>query len=301
MIGISGAASSGKTTLAHLLLSLFPPEATVFLIQQDDFLVRKTLLVPFYSHLHSRSGFEEEEGVEEEEYDADCAAAYDMEAFKRILRYTKQKGRLPGRYRSAQDVNTEREVALGLAGVGTEVREELSNVLAQSGIVANGRAICIVDGALIYPDPEIRDLLDIKLFLRTSKATSLSRRLSRPEYSGPHVGREFFWRTRAYFENMVWRNYMREYAPLFEERDVEGFPERRVCEGLRVRMQPGLDGGVGETLRWAVRVVLRDRGEVDEREGEGELGNGVAEEGTVAQGRGVMWLERVRRKLYDWI
>lgn len=255
--------------------------------------MRKSLLVPCALRYRSDSG---SDGIGEEEYDADCASAYDMEAFKRILRYAKREGRLPGRYRSAQDVESEREVALGMPGVGAEVREELSNVLAQSGIFANGRAVGVVDGALLYPDTEIRELLDVKIFLRSSKCTSSSRRLS-----GPHVGGEFFWRTRPYFEDVVWRNYVREYAPLFQEGDVEGWPARRVCEGLRVRMQPGLDGGVGETVRLAVGVVVREGKETEEREGGRGGVKDVEEEGILTLGRGFGWVEKVRRKVYDWI
>lgn len=304
LIGISGAASAGKTTLAHLMLSLFSMETgkgtrpQAFLVQQDDFLVRKTLLVP--SRSRSDASGSDGEG-KEEEYDANCASAYDMVAFKRILRYAKREGRLPGRYRSAQDVETERENALRLQGVGAEMRAELANVIVQSGIFANRRVVGIVDGALLYPDPEIRELLDIKLFLRSSRATSLSRRLSRPEYAGSHVGGEYFWRTRLYFENVVWRNYVREYAPLFEYGDVEGFPRRSVCDGLRIRMQPGLDGGVGETLRWAVGVIVRDVREVEEFGGKREVEKGLEEEKTLPLARGLVLLERVRRKLYDWI
>ncbi|KAL9117267.1 MAG: hypothetical protein Q9187_006201 [Circinaria calcarea] len=224
-----------------------------------------------------------------------------MVAFKRILQYAKREGRLPGRYRSAQDVETERENALRLPGVEVEMRAELADILSKSGVFASRRVVGIVDGALLYPDPEIRDLLDIKLFLCSSRATSLSRRLSRPEYAGLHVGGEYFWRTRPYFENVVWRNYVREYAPLFEYGDVEGFPNKAVCDGLRIRMQPGLDGGVGETLRWAVEVLVRDGGKIEEFYRNREAEKDAEEEGRLPLARGLILLERVRRKLYDWI
>ena len=280
-----------------------------FVLQLDNFRVRRGLLTPSpslsYPHTRTRTrtgGAEEEEEEEEDDYyDADSVSAYDTLLFKRVLQYAKRKGRVPAPYCSAQDGNTERGLALGLSGLGVEVRQDLSTILAQSGVLANARAVVVVDGALLYADPQIRDLLDIRLFLRTSKGTALSRRFSRFEDAGTCVDRECFWRTRSYFEDPVWRNYVREYAPLFEEGDVEGEPERRICDGLRVRVQPRLDLGVGDTLRWGVGVVVRDGGEVDERVGKRDVGEVGEEDRNSVLGKGFVWLEWVRRKLYDWV
>ena len=112
-----------------------------------------------------------------------------------------------------------------MSSVDHAVIEELKVTLNNWGGLAEGRPIGITDRFLVYQDLTIRDLLDIKVFLRTSKEESRTRRFERPDYKGSEMGGEFFWRTEDYFEMFVWPNYMREHEFLFEDAD-EGKPQR---------------------------------------------------------------------------
>ena len=174
LIGISGNLSSGKTTLAHLLRHILSPTNPVFIIHQDDFFIPKHLLVP------SGTG----------ELDADCADAIDVAAFLRLLGYAKREGRLPSTLRTL--LAEEYERARALASVDEAVVEDLKTSVGNSGVLQEGRPVGMVEGFLLYQDPAIRELLDIKVFLRTSKEDSRARRFERPDYTSSEVGGEFF-------------------------------------------------------------------------------------------------------------
>jgi hypothetical protein len=61
---------------------------------------------------------------------------------------------------------------------------------------------------------ELMQLLDVKLFLPTSKATAGRRRFNRCEYlDHPHGERApgQMWKAQGYFENVVWKNYLKDH------------------------------------------------------------------------------------------
>lgn len=238
LIGLSGITSSGKTTLAHILSQIFPPNTPVFTLHQDDFLVPKRLLVP------SSNG----------EVDAHCHDAIDYAALKRVLDYAKREGKLPPTFNTVQAEEDERMQAIRL--VSQDQMNELRDLVIRSGMFETGRPIGIVDGFLLYHDPTIRSLLDVKLVLRASKDKARRRRFERPEYMEFQAGD--FWLTRDYFDSIIWRNYGQEYGPLFENGNVEGRPIEGVCEALRIVVQPGLDQSIPEILKWAVESIVKD-------------------------------------------
>ncbi|AEO61584.1 hypothetical protein MYCTH_2311889 [Thermothelomyces thermophilus ATCC 42464] len=170
--------------------------------------------------------------------------------------------------------------------------------------------VCILDGFLLYSPPPstptptststaaaaaaavssplrgVMAQLDVKLFLKASKAKALERRGARDGYV--HV--DGFWKDPpGYVERVVWPNYVEAHRWLFERGDVEGGRlDRAVLEREGI-LTPGLDpdpdggeaggesgggggeeGGVGvgvggnqdiefgKILEWAVEVVMRE-------------------------------------------
>lgn len=238
LIGLSGVSSFGKTTISHLLRLILPPSSPIFILHQDDFFIPKHLLVP------SSTG----------ELGADCQDAVDFAAFKKMLKYAKCEGSLPTNFYTMQSEEDERSLAVST--VDFELIDELKDLILRSGILEFGRPIGIVDGFLLYHNPTIRKLLDVKILLRASKEKSKTLRFQRPDYTGPNVGDEFFWRTPEYFEKVVWRNYSQKHSHLFEEGDPEGKPLETVCDSLRISVQPKLDQNVDDVLRWTVQSIV---------------------------------------------
>ncbi|KAK5101825.1 ribosylnicotinamide kinase [Lithohypha guttulata] len=294
IIGLSGPSSSGKTTLARLLRQIFninPGSSNrtsplrLFILHEDDF-YKTDKLIP-------RDTFTSAEHGERELDDWDCVESIDLPLLKRVLGHVKRCGVGPDDFASKEDQNT-----VGESGVDEgEVREyqgrvrewvDALNMGLNSGAGAiNGTAtvnVCILDGFLLYPDPnskhgsqekelyEILDpLLDLKLFLPSSRQKTIERRTKRTGY----VTLEGFWADPpGYVEDVVWPNYARDHAWLFDGGDGDGDGseasrqqaiddgrvDRDVAARYGVHIGPGSgDVHLREILPWAIekiRVVL---------------------------------------------
>ncbi|KAL8725810.1 MAG: hypothetical protein Q9181_006276 [Wetmoreana brouardii] len=242
LIGLSGSPLSGKTTLAHLLSSILPPVTQWFIIHQADFFNPQRLLVP------DNNG----------EVDSDGRHAINFSAFKRVLEYAKHEGRLPPALLSLQP-EAERECAL--SKISSAVMEQMQASLVNVQSLQSGQPIVIVEGSSLYRSETVRSLLDIKFLLRTSKEIAKTRRFEESNNldsnsEGTHHDRI------DYFDRVVWRNYIREHEVLFEDGNVEGRPQRRICEGVGIQVQPDLDTSLSETLQWVLDVFRRDIEEV---------------------------------------
>lgn len=127
-----------------------------------------------------------------------------------------------------------------------KLREEVSSSCALSPYNAQSESesskiiIIILEGFLLYHRVDILQRLDCALFLRLSKSEAKRRRMSRPGYGAEAQGGEF-WKTEEYFEECVWRNYVRVHAGLFEG---GGCGEGEGDRGERERKGEG-DCGVG--------------------------------------------------------
>ena len=136
--------------------------------------------------------------------------------------------------------------------IGASKMEEARERVAT---VRKGRAVGIVEGYLLYQDQEIRGIVDVKLFLRTSQAEGKVRRMRRPGYGDPET--KDFWRMEGYYEECVWANYVKENRWMFEGGDVEGRVDETVCTKEGLLVQPGVDQDIEETFEWAVHILCR--------------------------------------------
>ncbi|KAL9015786.1 MAG: hypothetical protein Q9185_006843 [Variospora sp. 1 TL-2023] len=239
MIGLSGAPASGKTTLTHLLSAILPPSTPSFIIYQDDFFVRKHLLIP---------------GADGE-LEVDYRRTVDFSAFKKLIKYSKREGQLPPGYRSLQpEQSRERALSQISSGVIENMRASLASVLS----LRDGQPVGIVDGFMLFHSATIRDLLDVKILLRASKEVSKLRYEEHTKAIGGSAGKGGdLWETLGYFDRVLWQIYVGEYAVLFEDRIVEGRPVPSVCEDIGISVQPKVDMGVEEVLQWVADILRR--------------------------------------------
>lgn len=98
-------------------------------------------------------------------------------------------------------------------------------------------------------------MFDGRLFLRLDHQEAKRRRLTRRNY-GVEAKEGEFWKTEDYFETMVWRNYVERHADFFEDGNVEGCIDRKVCRSREIAVQDGTNVKTESCLNWAVDIVI---------------------------------------------
>ncbi|KAI8963373.1 P-loop containing nucleoside triphosphate hydrolase protein [Daldinia sp. FL1419] len=244
IVGISGASSSGKTTLARLLRDVFP---NAFVLHEDDFF-RPEAELPY------------KEGLR----DWDCAEAINIPDMKRALEYIRANGTFPPFVDSKEDQNSIGECPVSAAAISA-AKAKVASWLepgqpGHSILSTSNLRICLLDGFLLYSPALyagcIPPLLDAKLFLLVSKARATERRERRDGY----VTLEGFWADPpGYVEKVVWPNYVAAHAGLFEGGDVEGTLDEGVLreKGILAQSGKGLDVDMETTFSWAVDELMR--------------------------------------------
>jgi nicotinamide/nicotinate riboside kinase len=234
LLGISGPSSSGKTTLSRLLRDIFPPSLLTILHLDDFYLTDTSIPV--------KSGIQ----------DWDCIESLNLPELKSALEYIKEHGKSPPSFVSKEDQNS-----VGDHGVDEKIveglRARVKEVVEKKGWRTR---IAIVDGFLLFSEDmkDIRQLFDLKLFLRTSYHTAKRRREARSGY----VTLEGFWEDPpGYVDKIVWPNYVKDHSFLFKGGDVEGDLDERVCGEIGVQAMPReAEESMGKCLEWAVQILV---------------------------------------------
>jgi nicotinamide/nicotinate riboside kinase len=187
--------------------------------------------------------------------DADGPAGVDFENLVETLSYVKANGgKLPDTFKSWQSDVFPGQEASALRMVPEETLKQLSDKVSAQLEDAK-YSIVITEGFLLYHMPDIRTKLDGKLFMRLNHQKARRRRLTRPSY-GAEAKEGEFWKTEDYFEKMVWRNYVEQHADLFEDGNVEGGIDSKVCSERGIAVQEGMNMEMAHTLTWAMDTIL---------------------------------------------
>ena len=238
LLGISGPSSAGKTTLAYLLSRLFAPRVQL-LLHGDDF-CKEISLIP------TCNGY----------IDADGPNGVDFENVVKTLDYVKaNEGRPPEQHKSWQTNVFPDQEARALRMIPQDTLKQLSDKISVQ-LEYEKFSMVIMEWFLLYHLPDVRSRFDGKLFVRLDHQEARRRRLTRPSY-GAEAKEGEFWKTEDYFEKMVWRNYVEQHADLFEDGNVEGSIDKKVCRERGIVLQEAMNVEVGQTLSWAVDNVIR--------------------------------------------
>lgn len=236
LVAISGPSSSGKTTLSRLLRDIFP-QKQLSIVHLDDFYLTD-------AEIPVKNGVQ----------DWDCLESLDLKGLENALLHIKQHGQSPDWLVSKEDQNSVGEHGVSARVVG-ELRREIGALLDHHHPEWQNRRICIVDGFLLFGEDmkSIRDLFDVRIFLRTSYETAKKRREARSGY----VTLEGFWEDPpGYVDQIVWPNYVKDHKFLFEDGDVDGELDDHVLQETGIEGMPReAEGDMEVCLRWAVGVL----------------------------------------------
>lgn len=190
VVGIGGPSSSGKTTVAKALHSLYPSSTLVHL---DDF---------YYPD--EQIPVNEEIGVQ----NWDCADAINWAKFKKYIEAVRLSN---GAFLPVESLEMD-----ALLKLSEEETENLS-ALAYGQVPASEFHFVFVDGFMIFHSDEISRLFDVKLFFRAPYEVLKARRESRLGYNTV----EGFWVDPPnYFDNIVWPEFVKSHRQLFVGEDV---------------------------------------------------------------------------------
>ena len=139
IIGIAGGTGSGKTTVVHQIMNELP-DAEVGIISQDS-----------YYKENKNMSYEERSNI-----NFDHPRAIDFELLVTHLKELK-KGNI----------------------INQPVYSFIKHNRTDDTIVTHPRKVMIVEGILIFTNPELRDLFDIKVFVHADSDERLIRRLRR--------------------------------------------------------------------------------------------------------------------------
>ncbi|KAF2732029.1 P-loop containing nucleoside triphosphate hydrolase protein [Polyplosphaeria fusca] len=231
LLGISGPSSSGKTTLSRLLRDIFPSTSILHL---DDFYLTD-------AEIPVRHGIQ----------DWDCIESLNLDDLRSCLAHIRTQGKSPPSLVSKEDQNS-----VGEHGVPEQVIQDCKNKVRKLVEKTGWNArIAMVDGFLLFSEnmADVRDMFDVRIFLRTSYATAKKRREARSGY----VTLEGFWEDPpGYVDKIVWPNYINDHAFLFQNRDVEDKLNDKVAESIGIHGMPReAEKSMRECLDWAMGVL----------------------------------------------
>lgn len=249
LLALSGPTSSGKTTVANALSTIFP---TSLIIHADDF-YKTDAQIPLKDGLQ----------------DWDCAGSLDFEKLWRVLRDVKDGGEVP------KDLVHQGGIENGVhapmvKSVSEEVVERLRIEVEAWPEILKRRRLVIVDGFLLF-GKSVRHMssaiFDMRILLRARCEDARRRRESRNGY----VTLEGFWQDPpGYFDKIVWPNFVEEHEWMFHDADVEGDVERTAAEAFGSTAVGPLEveGGLDGLVEWVVKEL---RGEIGYVTGMGSM------------------------------
>lgn len=201
VIGVGGATSSGKTTLAKHLKNCLP---NTFLVHQDDFVppAEQLPVDPEY-------GFQ----------DWDSApGAIDWNRMSNFVSDLKTTGIVPADHQSFDSFNETPSVPVD-AEIISSWKAKSEKLIAEH-LEKHGEKLvfAIVDGFLMYWDERIISNLDVRVFIRVPEDVARGRRESRSYYTPEG---ETWKDPPHYWEKIVWPAYTDAHKHLFEGEDIK--------------------------------------------------------------------------------
>ncbi|KAJ7199380.1 P-loop containing nucleoside triphosphate hydrolase protein [Mycena pura] len=220
IIGIGGATSSGKTTLANHVHNCLHNS---IVIHQDDFVppAEKLPKDPEFGFVN---------------WD-DAPGAIEWDRMASFLRDLKKTGYLPSDHQSYDSFNENAAVPVDDQMI-SEWKKQSEQFVAQHLQNFGVKLVfAVVDGFLLYWDKRITSNFDIQVFLRVPEDVAKARRAARSYYTPEG---EIWCDPPQYWEKVAWPAYVRAHENMFEGKDVTAGRLKGdflLFEGMEMKME----------------------------------------------------------------
>ncbi|CAL9727910.1 nicotinamide riboside kinase [Monosporozyma unispora] len=226
LIGLSGCSSTGKTTIAKLTAELVNQST---LIHEDD----------FYKH-------DDEVPIDPKRNIAnwDSPEALDFPLFRKELGHIRESGDIKTELIHNNNVDDLKKFKIK--------PEILENLKQNYSAIDSNLKIVIVDGFMMFNDPEVRSKLDIKILIRAPYEQLKQRRAARLGYQTL----DSFWVDPPYyFDEFVYKSYAETHGPLFINNDVEGHLDPVKASDIQDFMNSD-EVAIEQTLQWVCNIIV---------------------------------------------
>jgi len=187
-----------------------------------------------------------------QDWDA-APGAIDWPRMTSFLRKVKETGEIPPDHRSHDHLNEQKDIPIPPAERDRWVHV-FEGLMAERASADGGEIVWgLVDGFLLYWNPEVIEQLDVRIYLRVPHDVLRKRRHERHGY---HTAEGTLWRDPPhYWEQIVYPAYVDANRDVFENGDVErGAPGGKVA-GLV--LLESLEMSMEEAVSRSCQVIAR--------------------------------------------
>lgn len=226
LVGIGGPSSSGKTTVAKALHSLFEKST---LIHLDDFYFPDAQ-IPYNEEAQIQNW--------------DCEGAINWVKFKSYIAEVRKTN---GEILPMETLEIDSELKLS-EGEVAKLEAQVATTFGQN------YHFVFVDGFMLYHNEEILKLFDVKLFFHAPYEILKARREARQGYN---TVAGFWTDPPSYFDNIVWPEFAKSHKHLFLDEDVgKSLNQESLDLGLADIANDGLKL-LMELIQWAIEETQR--------------------------------------------
>lgn len=185
----------------------------------------------------------------------DCPEAINFDEFRKELKYIRSHGTLSPETELYENRYNSDTKDSGTVDLPQEDSNELKNRI-EVLLKEKKLKLILIDGFMLFHDPAVIALFDVKIFLTASYETLKNRRKNRAGYQT----QETFWvDPPGYFDDLVYPGYSNSHKYLFEDENVENELNSDKVKELGILSYANNEGcSLGDVLLWTSNSLIEE-------------------------------------------
>jgi nicotinamide/nicotinate riboside kinase len=174
----------------------------------------------------------------------DCVEALNFDEFVKELKHLKRIGDISNNVSRYESDTKDQDLSSVPQSVISTLQKQLEPLLED-------RKLILIDGFMLFHDPEIIRLFDLRIFVRSSYETLKTRRYNR---SGYQTADSLWVDPPNYFDDIVYPAYAESHGHLFTNGDVESDLDQSKLQEFDIL---AINNDDGTNLNDALNTVCR--------------------------------------------